>query len=132
MVTPSPGKGAFYGIADVDNQGEALSGDNNYRLHFPANVPAKLFWSITLYDAYTASLLVGERPFPSLGSNDKPVKNRDGSTDLYFGPSAPSGKAGNWLPTKPGRNYIAFLRLYGPTEAALDRSWKPSDFERVK
>jgi hypothetical protein len=132
MLTESPGKGAFYGAAGVDNQGEALSGDTNYRLHFPANVPAEMFWSVTLYDAYTASLLVGEKPFPSLSSTDKPVKNSDGSTDLYFGPSAPSGKAGNWLPTKPGRSYIAVLRLYGPTEAALDKSWKPGDFERVK
>ena len=69
------------------------------------------------------------RPSPQL---KKPVKNSDGSTDLYFGPRAPSGKAGNWLPTKAGRNYIAILRLYGPTEAALDKSWKPSDLERVK
>jgi hypothetical protein len=58
--------------------------------------------------------------FPTLASTDKPAKNSDGSTDLYFGPSAPSGKAGNWLPTKPGRNYIAVIRLFGPTEAALD------------
>ena len=28
--------------------------------------------------------------------------------------------------------YGAFLRLDGPTEAALDRSWKPGDFEKVK
>ncbi len=128
----TPGKGGFYAIATVDNEGEALSGNNNYRLHFPAGVPAKLFWSVTLYDAYTTSLLAGERLFPSLSSTEKPVQNNDGSMDLYFGPSAPSGKPGNWLPTKPGRNYIAILRLYGPTEAALDKSWKPSDLERVK
>jgi hypothetical protein len=128
----TPGKGGFYAIATVDNEGETLSGNNNYRLHFPAGVPAKLFWSVTLYDAYTTSLLAGERPFPSLSSTEKPMQNNDGSTDLYFGPRAPSGKAGNWLPTKPGRNYIAILRLYGPTEAALDKSWEPSDLERVK
>jgi hypothetical protein len=24
------------------------------------------------------------------------------------------------------------LRLYGPTEAALDKSWKPGDVEKLK
>jgi hypothetical protein len=28
-----------------------------------------------------------------------------------------------------GKGYFAVLRLYGPTEAAIDRSWKPGDIE---
>ena len=28
--------------------------------------------------------------------------------------------------------YFAILRLYGPTEAALNKSWKPGDIEKVK
>ena len=47
------------------------------------------------------------------------------------GPKAPEGKQGNWLATVPGKGYFAILRLYGPTEAALDKSWKPGDLERV-
>jgi hypothetical protein len=54
------------------------------------------------------------------------------SMDLYLGSKAPEGKAGNWLATVPGMGYFAILRLYGPTEAAFDKSWKPSDFEKVK
>jgi hypothetical protein len=50
----------------------------------------------------------------------------------YLGPQAPAGKQGNWLATVPGRGYFAILRLYGPTEAALNKSWKPGDFEKVK
>ena len=42
MVKASPSKGGFYGITDVNNQGEALSGYNNYRLHLPADVPAAI------------------------------------------------------------------------------------------
>ncbi|MGA2920390.1 MAG: DUF1214 domain-containing protein [Candidatus Sulfotelmatobacter sp.] len=49
-----------------------------------------------------------------------------------FGPKAPRGKEANWLATVPGRGYFAILRLYGPTEAALNRSWKPGDIEKVK
>ena len=32
----------------------------------------------------------------------------------------------------PGKGYFAILRLYGPTEAALNKNWKPGDFEKVK
>ena len=31
-----------------------------------------------------------------------------------------------------GRGYFAILRLYSPTEAAIDKSWKPGDLERVQ
>jgi len=32
----------------------------------------------------------------------------------------------------PGKGYLIILRLYGPTEAAINRSWKPGDIEKVK
>jgi hypothetical protein len=32
----------------------------------------------------------------------------------------------------PGRGFFAIIRLYGPTEAALDNTRKPGDIERVK
>jgi hypothetical protein len=31
----------------------------------------------------------------------------------------------------PGKGYLAIIRLYGPTEAAINKSWKPSDIEKV-
>jgi hypothetical protein len=83
-------------------------------------------------EAENGSGLASGQPFPSLGSRDKPAQNADGSTDLYLGPKAPEGKQGNWLATVPGKGYFAVLRLYGPTEAAMNRSWKPGDFEKVK
>ena len=61
----------------------------------------------------------------------KPVVNADGSTDLYFGPKPPPGQARNWLATAPGRGFFVVLRLYGPTEAAIERRWKPGDLERL-
>jgi hypothetical protein len=87
---------------------------------------------VTLYEAENASGLANGQPFPSLGSRDKPVMNADGSTDVYFGPSAPAGKERNWLATVPGKGYFAILRLYGPTEAAIDKSWKPGDIQKLK
>ena len=132
MLSQTPGKGANYMIAFTDSEGTPLSGGSNYRLNLPPNIPAAIFWSVTLYDAENASGLANGQPFPSLGSRDKPAQNADGSTDLYLGPKAPEGKAGNWLATVPGKGYFAILRLYGPTEAAIDKSWKPGDIEKVK
>lgn len=132
MLSQTPGKGAKYMIGFTDSEGTPLSGGSNYRLNLPANIPAANFWSVTLYEAENASGLANGQPFPSLGSRDKPAQNADGSTDLYFGPKAPAGKEANWLATVPGRGYFAVLRLYGPTEAAINKSWKPGDIEKQK
>lgn len=132
MLSKIPGKGAAYMIAFTDVQGEPLSGGQPYRLNLPANIPAANFWSVTLYEAENASGLANGQPFPSLGSRDKPVQNDDGSTDLYLGPQAPEGKKSNWLATVPGKGYFAIIRLYGPTEAAIEKTWKPGDFQQIK
>jgi hypothetical protein len=60
------------------------------------------------------------------------VQEADGSTIMYLGPTAPSGKESNWLATVPGEGYFVILRLYSPTEAAIDKSWKPGDIEKVQ
>ncbi len=132
MVSQTAGKGAKYMIAFTDSKGTPLSGGSNYRLNLPANIPAANFWSVTLYEAENASQLANGQPFPSLGSRDQTVQNADGSTDIYLGAKAPKGKEGNWLTTVPGKGYFAIIRLYGPTEAAIDKSWKPGDIEKVK
>ncbi len=132
MLSKIPGKGAAYMIAFTDSRGEPLSGGSHYRLTLPANIPAANFWSITLYEAENASGLANGQPFPSLGSRDKPLQSDDGSTELYFGPEAPEGKVENWLATVPGKGYFAILRLYGPTEAAIEKSWKPGDFQKIQ
>jgi hypothetical protein len=132
MISQIPGKGAKYGIAFVDSDNNPLTGDNNYRLHLPANIPAANFWSVTLYEAENASGLANGQPYPSLGSRDKPAQSSDGSTDIYLGQKAPAGKEANWMATPAGKGYFVILRLYGPTEAAIDKSWVPGDLELMK
>jgi hypothetical protein len=131
MVSQTPGMGAKYMIAFTDGAGAPLSGGTSYRVKLPPNVPAANFWSVTLYEAANASGLANGQPFPSLGSRDRPAQNADGSTDLYLGPTAPKGQERNWLRTVPGNGYFAILRLYGPTEAAINKSWKPGDIEKM-
>jgi hypothetical protein len=132
MLSKVPGKGAAYMIAFTDGAGHPLSGGGRYRLDLPADIPAANFWSLTLYEAENASGLANGQPFPSLGSRDKPVQNPDGSTSLHLGPEAPEGKQANWLATVAGRGYFAILRLYGPTEAAINKTWKPGDIELMQ
>lgn len=131
MVSMTPGKGAFYMIAFEDADGDPLVGERGYKVHLPKDIPAALFWSVTLYDAANASGLDNGQPFPSLGKLDRPQQNADGSTDLYLGPEAPQGRGGNWLATVPGKGFFAILRLYLPTAPAIDGSWKPGNLEKV-
>jgi Protein of unknown function (DUF1214) len=60
-----------------------------------------------------------------------PLRNADGSTDLYLASTAPEGEQANWLRTVLGKGYFAILRVYSPTEAAIDKSWKPGDIEKM-
>ena len=131
MLSQTPGVGAKYMIGFTDSRGAPLSGAGNYRINLPASIPAANFWSVTLYEAENGSGLANGQPFPSLGSRDKPAMNADGSTDVYFGPQAPAGRGGNWLATVPDRGYFVVLRLYGPTAAAIDKSWKPGDIDKL-
>ncbi|MDO5758510.1 MAG: DUF1214 domain-containing protein, partial [Rhodobacterales bacterium] len=132
MVSQTPDQGAAYWIVFNDADGAPLTGDTSYKLTLPPDVPAKLFWSMTLYEAENASGLATEaRRFPSLGSRDEPELNEDGTTDVYIGPEAPEGEEVNWLPTAPDRGFFGILRLYGPGQAAIDYSWKPSDLHKV-
>ncbi|CAB3809595.1 DUF1254 domain-containing protein [Paraburkholderia fynbosensis] len=132
MMTSVPGVGAKYLEAVRDSRGEFLVGGSTYRLTLPANVPAKLFWSVTAYDATTASGLDNGQPFPSIGSRDEVKPNADGSITLYFGPTAPAGKESNWVKTVPGKGWFSLLRLYGPEKSFFDRSWIPGDFEKTQ
>ena len=132
MVLDIVGAGSKYPSTYRDANGEYLSGGASYRLSLPAHVPVNNFWSVTVYDAETASGLDNGQPFPSISSFDKPVSNPGGSTDIYFGPAAPKGLEKNWIPSVPGRAWFAYFRLYAPTEAHFNRTWILPDFEKVE
>jgi hypothetical protein len=61
---------------------------------------------------------------------DKPATVADGSTDIYFGPASP-GDGKPWLKTIPGKGFFVIFRLYGPTKAFYDQTWKPDDIIKV-
>jgi hypothetical protein len=133
MAVTHPGAGSDYAIAFKDAQKKAFDGSQTYRLHLPPNVPVNNFWAVTIYDTQTRSMLQTSQPFPSVGSQSKGFqKNADGSYDVFFAPKAPAGKEGNWLQTLPGKSWFAILRMYGPLQPWIDKTWRPSEIERVK
>ena len=119
-------------IAFRDAEGNWLNGENHYTLTLPKDIPAELFWSVTLYEAENASGLDNGQPFPSLGKLNEPKQQEDGSTILHLSPNAPEGDEKNWLATVPDRGYFVILRLYVPQQPAIDKSWKPGDIEKVE
>jgi len=124
------GKGSQYGIASSDSKGNYLYGDKSYKLNIPANVPAKDFWSIVVYDPQTRSELQTNQKFPSKNSvRNNLIKNNDGSVDIYFGPAAPEGFEENWIETVPGKGWFILLRLYGPLEPWFEKTWQPGEIE---
>ncbi len=132
MALKMVGVGSQYAVAAVDSGSNYLQGEKNYKLNIPANPPAKNFWSITVYDAQTRSMLRTDQQFPSKGSGRPGIQqSADGSYDLYFGPAAPAGKESNWIQTVPGRGWFTILRLYGPLEPWFNKTWRPGDIEQV-
>jgi hypothetical protein len=133
MVLKMVGLGSQYAIITQDSDGNIFNGAKNYKLTIPANVPAKDFWSIVIYDPQTRSELQTSNPFPSKNSKSgNLIENDDGSVDLYFGPKAPEGKEQNWIETVPQKSWFPILRLYGPLEPWFDKSWKPGEVEVIK
>jgi hypothetical protein len=131
MVLKMVGAGSQYLCAYVDANGDYLDGSQTYKLHLPPNIPINNFWSVTLYDPDTRSLLKTGQPKPSVNSFDEPETNADGSIDIYFGPSAPSGKEKNWVQTDPGKGWFTYTRLYGPLQPFFDQTWKPDDILKI-
>lgn len=132
MASKTPGVGQAYLGAHQDKAGEWFDGGKTYHLQVPANPPAEQFWSVTLYDTATRRFLDTPEQRADRSSRQQLAINPDGSIDLYFGPAVPAGKSeSNWIPTAPGKGWFAYLRLYGPLEAYLDRSWPLPDIELV-
>lgn len=133
MARKMVGIGSQYLGTYLDNEDNYLMGDNNYKLHLPAGIPAKDFWSATVYHPDTRSLLQNGQDKPSISTYDEPVFNEDGSIDIYFGPEkAPEGFEKNWVKTIPGEGWFVYIRLYGPLESFFDKSWKPDDIVLIK
>jgi hypothetical protein len=136
MVMRLPEVGSQYLFAILDSSGAPFDGAKTYKVTLPPKIPAAKFWSFTLYDNQTRSMLQTKQRFPRAGSQSFPspaaTPNPDGSTTVYFGPSKPDGIGdGNWIETVPGKGWFTILRLYSPLESFFTKAWRPSEIELV-
>jgi hypothetical protein len=136
MAMRLPGIGSTYLWTMVDAKGDYFDGAKTYRVTLPKGIPAEKFWSFTLYDNQSRSMLDTPQRYPRAGSQNFPSPaaepSADGSTTVYFGPKQPEGvKRGNWIQTIPGKGFIPALRLYSPLEPFFSKQWRPTEVERV-
>jgi len=129
--------GSQYLGAFVDSRGEYFDGSKTYKVTLPPNIPAAKFWSFTLYDNQTRSMLQTPRRYPRAGSQSYPgpaaAPNPDGSTTLYFAPTKPADvNDGNWIQTDPTKGWNTLFRLYSPLETFFTKQWRPSEIELVQ
>ena len=137
MAMRLPGIGSQYLFAMLDSNKDYFDGAKTYRVTLPKGIPQANFWSFTLYDNQTRSMLDTPQRYPRAGSQSYPSPaaeaDADGSTTVYFGPKQPPGiKRGNWIQTMPGKGWFTILRLYSPLEPFFDKSWRPSEIELVR
>jgi hypothetical protein len=130
------GIGSQYIMAFKDADGNRLDGAQTYRIMLPPDIPAARFWSLTLYDNETRSMLPTPQRFPRAGSQSYPTPaataDADGSTTVTFGPEQPSDSLdGNWIQTTEDKGFFVILRLYSPLQSYFDKSWRPSEIELV-
>jgi hypothetical protein len=127
------GSGSIYFAGLRDNTGAYLDGSKAYKMTVPTPVPASLFWSATVYDVDTRSMIATDQNKAVLSSLFTKFQPKpDGSIDIYFGPKAPVGKEDQWIKTIPGKGYFVYFRIYGPEAASLDGTWKLNNIVEVK
>jgi hypothetical protein len=126
------GSATFYLDNAETADGEWLDGSKNYKLVVPPNVPVSDFWAVTVYDLETASYIRDMSKSSIDSSLPALEKNKEGSVDIYFGPTAPNGKEANWIPTAEGRRFFLLFRFYGPKPGVFDGSFELNDIELVE
>jgi hypothetical protein len=137
MIMRPPNVGSQYLMGFMDADKNPYDGGKTYRVTLPKDIPAVAFWSFTVYDNQTRSMLQTPQRFPRAGSQTYPspaaVADADGSTTIYFGPAKPAdAKDGNWIQTVPGKGWFMLLRLYSPRESFFTKAWRPSEVALVR
>jgi hypothetical protein len=137
MIMRLPNIGSQYLMGFTDGDKNPFDGGKTYRVTLPKDVPAAAFWSFTLYDNQTRSMLQTPQRFPRAGSQSYPspaaVADADGSTTVFFSPTKPADvKDGNWIQTTPGKGWFTILRLYSPRESFFTKTWRPTEITLVR
>ena len=127
----NPPEDAVYPLLVADADGEPVTGEHDYVVHFDADKlpPVGAFWSVTMYDREGYQVANEINRF-AIGDRDKLSYNADGSLDLYLQHVNPGPeRVANWLPAPRGPLGVT-MRLYAPQRPALDGTWAPPPVRR--
>ncbi|MFF1797651.1 DUF1254 domain-containing protein, partial [Kitasatospora sp. NPDC058263] len=122
----NPPEDAIYPLTFADADGQPLTGENDYVLHFDRQElpPVEAFWSVTVYDQ-DGFQVANPLNRCALGDRDALRYNADGSLDLLVQHESPGPEhEANWLPAPRGPLAL-FMRLYEPRAEVLDGRWAP-------
>lgn len=124
---------ALYVTAIVDSDGNELSGDNQYQIHFEKDQlpPVDAFWSITMYSRPDNQLIENSINRYNIGGltpglNPDPEK---GSIDIFIQQDKPDDSS-NWLPAPEGKFWI-ILRMYNPKQEVLQGDYYPPEVVKM-
>jgi hypothetical protein len=121
----------------LDTDGNPFDGTKIYKATLPPNIPAGRFWSFTLYDNQTRSMLQTPQKYPRAGSQSYPSPEAeaaaDGTTTVWFAPEQPDGvPRGNWIQTDPEKGWFTILRFYNPLPPFFTKEWRAGEIELVR
>lgn len=128
----NPPEDAVYPLLNVDADGDPITGDHDYVIHFDADAlpPVSAFWSVTMYDA-EGFQVANELDRFAIGDRDALTYGADGSLTLYVQHAHPGPeRESNWLPAPLGPLGVT-MRLYAPKAEVLDGRWVPPVVTRV-
>ena len=113
----------------IDSEGKPANGArHSYTVHFAKDQlpPADAFWSLTMYDAKTKSLVPNHKKRYLINSQMLPTLKLDADGGLTLAlqhHEPPKAEQSNWLPAPPGPFY-AVLRIYLPKPEVASGQWK--------
>ena len=125
---------ATYAATVTDADGQMMSGDNVYKIHFDAGQvpPVDGFWSLIAYALPEKQVQENEIGRYSIGDRTRDIKyNADGSLTLWLQSTAPDDPGKNWLPIPTGY-FMAIIRMYEPRQEILSADYKLSRIQRVE
>jgi hypothetical protein len=121
-----PAADVMLAYLDRDEDGHLLSGADSYVLRFAPDTPppAYGFWELTTWGGTPARAR-------STGDLHGLMLDQDGSLSVHLQRTPPErAQRSNWLPT-PAGSFALTLRLYWPSEEALEPAWSPPPLQRL-
>jgi hypothetical protein len=124
-----PRREAMYMRASGDDGSGLFHDDGLYRLNLKKPVPAKAFWSLTMYRATAdGQYFLAPNTLGRYAIGDRTaglMHNRDGSLDIWIGRHDPGdARRANWLPAPASGPFALTLRAYWPERELLDGGYR--------